>query len=93
MELALGEAHDCEVLGTVVPSGVPGMGDGEGEWLVWAMSLAVPTCDGCCGEGGIPFREAKSILCGLKGIPPTSCQNIWGHGCWPPRGDAYRKLP
>ena len=41
---------------------------GEGEWLVWAMSLAVPDCNDLCGEGGIPFREVGSIFPASKGI-------------------------
>ena len=66
MELVLGEACDCKSLGTLVASGVPGMADREGEQLVWAM----PACDDSCGEGGIPFREARSIFPGSKGISP-----------------------
>ena len=31
-------------------SGVPSVG--EGEWLEWAVTLAIPTCDDSCGEGG-----------------------------------------
>ena len=70
MELALGEAHDCKVLGILVASGLPGMGDREGEWLVWAMSLAVLACDDSCGEEGISFMEARSIFPGSRGISP-----------------------
>ena len=70
MQLALGEAHDCEAVGTLVASGIPGMGDREGEQLVQAMLLAVPACDDSCGEGGIPFKEARSIFHGSKGISP-----------------------
>ena len=83
----------CKALGVLISSWAPGGEEGEGEQLVWAMSLAVPTCDDPCGEGGIPCREAGSIFLGLKGIPPTSCQNIWGHECWLPRGNACGKLP
>ena len=66
MEWALWEAHDCEALGTLVASGVPG--GSEGEWLVWAVSSAVPTCHDSCGEGGISFREAGFIFPGLEGV-------------------------
>ena len=93
MDLALGEACDCEALGTLVASGLPGVEDGEDEQLVWAASSAVPTCDDPWGEGSISFWEARSIFPGLRGFPPTSCWNMWGHGCWPPRGDTCGKLP
>ena len=68
MEWALEEAHDGEALGTLVASVAPGRGDREGEWLVWAISSAVPTCDDSCGEGGISFREARFIFPGSERV-------------------------
>ena len=66
--MALGEAHGCGALGTLVSSGAPGREDEKGEWHVWTMLLAIPDCDDPCGEGGIPFREAGSIFPVFKGI-------------------------
>ena len=68
IESALGEAHDCQVLGTLVASAVPGMGYREVEQLVWTMSSAMPTSDDSCGEGGISFRKGRSIFSGSKRI-------------------------
>ena len=62
LKMTLGEAHECGALGTLVSSGTPGREDGEGEWLVCTMSLALPDYDDPCEEGGIPFREAGSIF-------------------------------
>ena len=78
---ALGETHNCEALGILVSSGAPGGEEGEGEWLVWAMSSAIPDCDDPCGEGGIPFREVGSIFPASKGIPPNGNWSNWGHEC------------
>ena len=46
---------------------VPAMGDGEGEWLLWAMSSAMPTCNDCCGEVGL-----------LGEMPMGSCSEVSG---------------
>ena len=50
LRMALQEAHKCGALGTLDSSEDPSGEKGEGEQLVWAMSLAIPDCDEPCGE-------------------------------------------
>ena len=78
LKVALGEAHEGGTLGTLVASGVSGRGDGEGEWLVWAVSLAMSACDDPRVEGGIPFREAGSIFPASKGISSPLAAGAFG---------------
>ena len=51
----------------MVSSGASGRVEGKGEWLVWAMSSAIPYYDDPCGEVDIPFREVGSIFPASKG--------------------------
>ena len=63
-----GRVHKCEALEILVSSGVPSREEGEGEWLVWAVSSAIPNFGDPCREGGIPFREVGSIFPASKGV-------------------------
>ena len=65
-------------LETLGATGVPGMGDREGECLVWVESSAIPACDDSCGEGGISFRVAGSIFPASWGISSPLAVGAFG---------------